>query len=198
MSLPRLYKDPQGAASGFYPPPPTPDHFSRMTDTPVERRADSSSNELPTFADTPSHQGLRTDEPQQEVESEEDAARTCDCANEQPRQRTLRLGDGLGKWNPALTLENSGSVARDHLASERTFLAYVRTSLTIASTGVGECSKPALIYGSPDAPGKLSCSSSQYLRRRQTKGSRRTRDRWARWSSPSGSRRCYLVSHDTS
>ncbi|KAF7422629.1 hypothetical protein PC9H_010785 [Pleurotus ostreatus] len=33
-------------------------------------------------------------------------------------------------------LENSGSVARDHLASERTFLAYVRTSLAIASTGV--------------------------------------------------------------
>lgn len=37
-----------------------------------------------------------------------------------------------------LTLENSGSVARDHLASERTFLAYVRTSLAIASTGVGQ------------------------------------------------------------
>ncbi|KAI0823163.1 hypothetical protein BC628DRAFT_1291313, partial [Trametes gibbosa] len=35
-----------------------------------------------------------------------------------------------------MTLENSGSVARDHLASERTFLAYARTSLTIASTGV--------------------------------------------------------------
>lgn len=43
------------------------------------------------------------------------------------------------KLNPALTLENSGSVARDHLASERTFLAYVRTSLTIASMGVGTC-----------------------------------------------------------
>ncbi|KAF8148214.1 hypothetical protein B0H34DRAFT_634058, partial [Crassisporium funariophilum] len=38
--------------------------------------------------------------------------------------------------NPALVLENSGSVARDHLASERTFLAYVRTSLGLASTGV--------------------------------------------------------------
>jgi len=37
-----------------------------------------------------------------------------------------------------LRLENSGSVARDHLASERTFLAYMRTSLTIVSTGVGE------------------------------------------------------------
>ncbi|KAJ6526080.1 hypothetical protein B0H19DRAFT_970940 [Mycena capillaripes] len=36
----------------------------------------------------------------------------------------------------ALVLVNCGSTARDHLASERTFLAYVRTSLTIASAGV--------------------------------------------------------------
>ncbi|KAI0088594.1 hypothetical protein BDY19DRAFT_891052 [Irpex rosettiformis] len=41
-----------------------------------------------------------------------------------------------GTWSPTLILENSGSVARDHLASERTFLAYMRTSLAIASTGV--------------------------------------------------------------
>ena len=37
-----------------------------------------------------------------------------------------------------LRLENSGSVARDHLACERTFLAYMRTSLAIASAGVGK------------------------------------------------------------
>jgi hypothetical protein len=37
----------------------------------------------------------------------------------------------------SLTLQNTGSVARDHLASERTFLAYVRTSLAFASAGVG-------------------------------------------------------------
>ncbi|KAJ7157701.1 hypothetical protein C8R43DRAFT_883229 [Mycena crocata] len=43
----------------------------------------------------------------------------------------------------SLVLENSGSVARDHLASERTFLAYVRTSLTIASAAVGVC----IIFG---------------------------------------------------
>ncbi|PPQ70026.1 hypothetical protein CVT26_013315 [Gymnopilus dilepis] len=42
----------------------------------------------------------------------------------------------LGKFNPSLVLENSGSVARDHLASERTFLAYVRTSLALTSMGV--------------------------------------------------------------
>ena len=37
----------------------------------------------------------------------------------------------------SLSLRNTGSVARDHLASERTFLAYVRTSLSFASAGVG-------------------------------------------------------------
>ncbi|KAF4577119.1 DUF202 domain-containing protein [Pleurotus pulmonarius] len=47
-----------------------------------------------------------------------------------------RSSISLLKFKPRAVLENSGSVARDHLASERTFLAYVRTSLAIASTGV--------------------------------------------------------------
>ncbi|EAU90834.2 hypothetical protein CC1G_13425 [Coprinopsis cinerea okayama7 len=37
---------------------------------------------------------------------------------------------------PQLVLLNNGSVARDHLASERTFMAYVRTSLALSSAGV--------------------------------------------------------------
>lgn len=36
----------------------------------------------------------------------------------------------------SLRLENTQSVARDHLANERTFLAWLRTSLTFASVGV--------------------------------------------------------------
>ena len=43
----------------------------------------------------------------------------------------------LKRLNPAIILQNSGSVARDHLASERTFLAYVHTSLALSSAGVG-------------------------------------------------------------
>lgn len=39
-----------------------------------------------------------------------------------------------GLWS--LELENKGSVARDHLALERTFLAWLRTSLSFASIGI--------------------------------------------------------------
>jgi hypothetical protein len=46
----------------------------------------------------------------------------------------------------SLRLENSGSVARDHLASERTFLAYMRTSLAVASSGVGSCALSLSLY----------------------------------------------------
>ncbi|THU79325.1 hypothetical protein K435DRAFT_698014, partial [Dendrothele bispora CBS 962.96] len=35
-----------------------------------------------------------------------------------------------------ISLENSGSVARDHLASERTWFTYVRTSLALTMSGV--------------------------------------------------------------
>lgn len=36
----------------------------------------------------------------------------------------------------SISLENTGSVARDHLALERTFLAWLRTSLAFASIGI--------------------------------------------------------------
>lgn len=61
------------------------------------------------------------------------------------------LTDTLGTYTSdivssvSLRLENSGSVARDHLASERTFLAYMRTSLAIASAGVGELHLPLVL-----------------------------------------------------
>ncbi|CAG8646963.1 10073_t:CDS:2, partial [Ambispora leptoticha] len=35
-----------------------------------------------------------------------------------------------------LYLENKGSIARDHLANERTFLAWLRTSLSFSGIGI--------------------------------------------------------------
>ncbi|KAF7917333.1 uncharacterized protein EAE98_007681 [Botrytis deweyae] len=56
--------------------------------------------------------------------------------------RTKRSGK-IGKWwkrmmdeYGSIELENKGSVARDHLALERTFLAWLRTSLAFASIGI--------------------------------------------------------------
>jgi hypothetical protein len=49
--------------------------------------------------------------------------------------KLTRMTAGL---KPGIKLVNSGSVARDHLASERTFLAYVRTSLAISAMGIGQ------------------------------------------------------------
>ena len=41
----------------------------------------------------------------------------------------------LKRFNPAIKLKNCGCVARDHLASERTFIAYAHTSLCLSCAG---------------------------------------------------------------
>lgn len=52
----------------------------------------------------------------------------------------------------SLLLENKKSVARDHLASERTFLAWLRTSLSLASVGTGAAQLLKLSAGHEDSP----------------------------------------------
>lgn len=51
---------------------------------------------------------------------------------EQKSSWLKRVADKYG----SVALENKGSVARDHLALERTFLAWLRTSLAFASIGI--------------------------------------------------------------
>ncbi|KAI9473407.1 MAG: hypothetical protein EXX96DRAFT_577830 [Benjaminiella poitrasii] len=47
-----------------------------------------------------------------------------------------RVKDYLKQFSTSTYLENTAAVARDHLANERTYLAWVRTSLSMISVGI--------------------------------------------------------------
>lgn len=102
-----------------------PNTANERPHVPTNRRENSHSNE-PGSSSKPPSQSLQT---QKSVSSLDAFAKT-------PVDWIwCRLTEGWGD-EVSLTLQNSGSVARDHLALERTFLAYTRTSLALASAGV--------------------------------------------------------------
>lgn len=85
----------------------------------------------------PSQNGTINDT-QQKIKPSMEGGRTdglpaCDGTSAESRpQWYRRLAEKYG----SLELDNKGSVARDHLALERTFLAWLRTSLAFASIGI--------------------------------------------------------------
>ncbi|RMY71251.1 hypothetical protein D0863_05278 [Hortaea werneckii] len=93
--------------------------------SPLKRRKSASSRQSKSNrnASLPA-QGQEQDQPSNEDEQEGDQG------EQEGWWRTL-----VEKYG-SVELENKGSVARDHLALERTFLAWLRTSLSFASIGI--------------------------------------------------------------
>ncbi|KAI5120146.1 hypothetical protein M0805_003633 [Coniferiporia weirii] len=93
-----------------------------------------------TGVGTQSQRGSLQQSPQTSSTGGENGSRTEAGILRRRRRSTTRPGLGwmqqVAEFRPKLVLENKGSVARDHLAVERTFLAYVRTSLGLATMGV--------------------------------------------------------------
>ena len=187
MTLGRPDKGPDHPSSGLLPPPSTPfDDPCMPGDALHDADSNVHLNEPPTDTDTDSPPGHdRLDDHRATalaMPAFDEASRTTEGDEQRSGKLKLRLSwrrQIPERWKPALTLENSGSVARDHLASERTFLAYVRTSLTIASTGVGEPRSPILRRQDHDTFAQPSSSSSRSRQRHLIKVSRHTLDRLA-------------------
>jgi uncharacterized membrane protein YidH (DUF202 family) len=59
-----------------------------------------------------------------------------ELSSSQKSEEKMKWYKGLAEKYGSVSLENKGSVARDHLALERTFLAWLRTSLAFASIGI--------------------------------------------------------------
>ncbi|KAI9273584.1 hypothetical protein BY458DRAFT_508262 [Sporodiniella umbellata] len=69
-----------------------------------------------------------------------DEASTTSEPTVRPEKRERKIYDSLGrfykKFSTSYLLENTSATARDHLANERTFLAWLRTSLSLITVGV--------------------------------------------------------------
>jgi uncharacterized membrane protein YidH (DUF202 family) len=123
--------------------PDTRDSNSSPAASQYRRHSQASAEEnLPIRgADVTTDRNYNTTTDQPKPKDSPDAAQS--KANTPPEAQTEDELENSVSWYRKLTemygsidLDNKGSVARDHLALERTFLAWLRTSLAFASIGI--------------------------------------------------------------
>ncbi|KAF7341317.1 hypothetical protein MVEN_01868000 [Mycena venus] len=112
--------------------PPSSEHTPLLF-RQASKQVDVNSNPKSPSRDTPPIENGTPGEQRPLVSRGASSTSSATRGKHQQRQQSLDRPQIRGV---SLVLENSGSTARDHLASERTFLAYVRTSLTIAAAGI--------------------------------------------------------------
>lgn len=103
--------------------------------------------------------GARQGETGLRIESR--AATTAESAAAAATRREKGWWTGFWEKYGSVELDNKGSVARDHLALERTFLAWLRTSLSFASIGIAITQLFRLNTSLADSPDHSSPSSHQ-------------------------------------
>ncbi|KAK4520295.1 uncharacterized protein ATC70_008428 [Mucor velutinosus] len=114
---------------------------------PTQRRnsRDSITETLHNFMDDIQEE---QDDDDEDEDEEDDVVNAKTRSKRQPTDSVAyvqRLEDFFDLFSSSLYLENTVAVARDHMANERTYLAWVRTSLSMISIGVGKCTETMAI-----------------------------------------------------
>ncbi|KAI0114127.1 hypothetical protein GGR51DRAFT_478519 [Nemania sp. FL0031] len=112
---------------------PSSDHARAYIDEPDERTSFGTARNTMNYQGTQTTASLRSRQPPLQPDPSP-AGRSGSTTHNVEDEKHWLWGHLDGIWS--IELENKGSVARDHLAVERTFLAWLRTSLSFASIGI--------------------------------------------------------------